>query len=194
MLSFLPISYTILVTFKNVWSPGFPHYFLEELYERPTDRPHPATGTPRPDYMRQTSWNLNGEWEFAFDDGDVGLAQGWQQPGRALGGTIHRTFCYQSLSIAASARRMKSTGAWYRRAFHVPATWPGQRIWLRFGAVDYLATFTSTARWRQPQGRLHAFRAGRHPVSFGRRKTTVPPRAGRTRLHPAPRQAYWQRA
>lgn len=34
---------------------------------------------PRPDWTRSDSkWvNLNGEWNFAFDDKDVGLQDGW---------------------------------------------------------------------------------------------------------------------
>ena len=29
---------------------------------------------------------------------------------------------------------------WYRRAFGLPSTWAGQRIWLRFDAVDWDTT------------------------------------------------------
>lgn len=41
----------------------------------------PRPEHPRPDFMRKTFANLNGEWQFAFDDGNVGLSQGWYQPG-----------------------------------------------------------------------------------------------------------------
>ncbi len=99
--------------------------------------PIPRPEHPRPDYMRQTFVNLNGEWEFAFDDGDVGLAQGWQQPGRALGGTITVPFCYQSRRSGIGPTDEIHPVLWYRRAFTVPGDMAGQRIWLRFGAVDY---------------------------------------------------------
>ena len=46
----------------------------------------PRPEHPRPDFMRDTFCNLNGVWQFAFDDGDAGLREGWQQPGHALEG------------------------------------------------------------------------------------------------------------
>ena len=48
----------------------------------------PRSEHPRPDFMRDTFVNLNGAWQFAFDDADVGLTEGWQRPGRALPMTI----------------------------------------------------------------------------------------------------------
>lgn len=38
----------------------------------------PRPEYPRPQFRRPEWTNLNGEWSFAFDDEDVGLAQGWQ--------------------------------------------------------------------------------------------------------------------
>ena len=46
--------------------------------------PIPRAEHPRPDFMRDTFVNLNGEWQFAFDDDDAGLRAGWQKPGTAL--------------------------------------------------------------------------------------------------------------
>lgn len=44
----------------------------------------PRPEHPRPDFMRDTFYNLNGEWEFAFDDAQTGLRDGWQRPGHHL--------------------------------------------------------------------------------------------------------------
>ncbi len=56
----------------------------------------PRREHPRPDFMRDTFFNLNGEWQFAFDDADAGLAEGWQEPGRALPLRITVPFAYQT--------------------------------------------------------------------------------------------------
>ena len=41
----------------------------------------PRPEHPRPDFVRETFFNLNGVWQFAFDDKDEGLANGWMKPG-----------------------------------------------------------------------------------------------------------------
>ena len=59
---------------------------------------------PRPEYprpqLRREAWtNLNGEWRFAFDDGDVGRAEGWQNVAGSEGSLFDRAitvpYCYQ---------------------------------------------------------------------------------------------------
>ena len=40
--------------------------------------PIPRPEYPRPQFRRKDWTNLNGEWSFAFDDSDTGLANGWQ--------------------------------------------------------------------------------------------------------------------
>ena len=57
----------------------------------------PRPEYPRPQFVRSDWLNLNGVWEFAFDDADVGLEQGWAgqdltykttlKPGQTLTGT-----------------------------------------------------------------------------------------------------------
>ena len=37
----------------------------------------PRLEYPRPQFVRSIWFNLNGEWEFAFDDADEGLRLGW---------------------------------------------------------------------------------------------------------------------
>ncbi len=44
---------------------------------------NPRPEYPRPQFVRDEWVNLNGEWEFAFDDRDEGLEAGWQD-GRKL--------------------------------------------------------------------------------------------------------------
>ena len=41
----------------------------------------PRPEHPRPDFMRAPWVSLNGPWEFAFDDEDVGEAEQWWREG-----------------------------------------------------------------------------------------------------------------
>ena len=42
------------------------------------DEDLPRPEYPRPQFRRERWINLNGEWHFAFDDKDAGLAEHWQ--------------------------------------------------------------------------------------------------------------------
>ncbi len=37
----------------------------------------PRPEYPRPDFQRESFQNLNGEWEFAFDDKNLGITEKW---------------------------------------------------------------------------------------------------------------------
>lgn len=104
--------------------------------DMPAEHPIPRPEHPRPDFMRDTFYNLNGSWQFAFDDEDAGLAAHWYNPGYSLPMTITVPFCYQSPASGVHTEEIHPV-LWYRRAFRVPADMTGQRILLRFGAVDY---------------------------------------------------------
>lgn len=54
----------------------------------------PRPEHPRPDFMRPNWINLNGEWQFSYDD-DRGLNEKWYRPGKTLDRTITVPFCYQ---------------------------------------------------------------------------------------------------
>lgn len=96
----------------------------------------PRPEHPRPDFVRPEWLSLNGEWQFAFDDADEGLALGWQRPGRALDRRITVPFCYQCKASGIGDAAHHEI-LWYRRAFALPEAMRGKRLLLRFGAVDY---------------------------------------------------------
>lgn len=99
----------------------------------------PRPEHPRPDFMRKTFLNLNGSWQFAFDDDDVGLAEGWQRLGKPLGGEISVPFCYQSKLSGVGSTDEIHPILWYRRSLALPEEMRGRRVLLRFGAVDFEA-------------------------------------------------------
>ena len=96
----------------------------------------PRPEHPRPDFVRPDWINLNGQWAFAFDDENAGLAGRWFEPGHAFDREITVPFCYQ-----CKASGIEDPGrhevVWYRRGFEVPENMRGKRLLLRFGAVDF---------------------------------------------------------
>ena len=99
----------------------------------------PRPEHPRPDFMRDTFCNLNGVWQFAFDDADAGLTEGWYKPGYQLERTITVPFCYQSEASGIGPTDEIHPIMWYRRSFTVPEEMKGRKILLKFGAVDFEA-------------------------------------------------------
>lgn len=92
---------------------------------------------PRPDFMRDFLHDLNGEWEFAFDDGDEGLKGGWFLPEKHFENRIIVPFAYQTKRSGLGPTDEIHPVLWYRRNFMVPPEAEGKRILLCFGAVDY---------------------------------------------------------
>lgn len=91
---------------------------------------------PRPQFVRAEWLNLNGEWEFAFDDAETGERDGWHEGAREFPARIAVPFCYQS-ELSGIADTAFHDTVWYRRSFVLPANYAGKRIVLHFGAVDY---------------------------------------------------------
>ncbi len=103
---------------------------------------------PRPDFRREAWINLNGTWQFRFDPENRGLGQKWYDATAEFNtGEFNRRivvpFCWQSKLSRISDIPISDVTAqkigWYRRMIEVPESFAGQRVWLRFGAVDWEA-------------------------------------------------------
>ncbi|MBA3491527.1 MAG: glycoside hydrolase family 2 [Rubrobacteraceae bacterium] len=112
------------------------------MVERAVPRPE----YPRPQFRRKDWTNLNGEWSFAFDDSDTGLAKSWQSvtpedlhsDGSSFDREIVVPFCYQS-KLSGIGETAFHDVVWYARTFeYTPAG--DECLLLHFGAVDYRAT------------------------------------------------------
>ncbi|WP_260411070.1 glycoside hydrolase family 2 protein [Cohnella xylanilytica] len=108
---------------------------------------------PRPQFVRDEWINLNGEWEFEFDDRDQGIAAGWHRS-RSFSRRIRVPFCYQSELSGIGTSEFHDT-VWYRRFFTLPENNADRRWIAHFGAVDYEAKV-----W--VNGRLVASHEGGH--------------------------------
>jgi beta-galactosidase/beta-glucuronidase len=106
------------------------------MQAKTTEIPRPEY--PRPQFVRDQWLNLNGEWEFAFDDADQGLIDGWAD-GRQLPLGITVPFAYQTKLSGIDDKSIHER-VWYARTFEVPSAWMGRDLLLNFGAVDYACT------------------------------------------------------
>ena len=110
----------------------------------------PRPEYPQPQFQRADWVNLNGGWEFEFDDANKGLDQDWASGATKFSRKITVPFCFESRRSGIGDTSFHPW-VWYRRSVTVPENWKGRRVLLHFGAVDYRATV-----W--VNGRL----AGRH--------------------------------
>jgi beta-galactosidase/beta-glucuronidase len=89
--------------------------------------------------LQREQWlNLNGSWEFEFDDANVGLDQNWGSGSKKLSRAITVPFCFESPASGIDDPSFHPW-IWYRRTFSIPDEWKGKRVLLHFGAVDYRA-------------------------------------------------------
>ncbi len=92
---------------------------------------------PRPQMTRPQWTNLCGEWEFAYDDGDVGIGENWQLNPEVFDRRIVVPFPPECESSGVGDPSFHPV-VWYRRTFSSDAS-PDERLLLHFGAVDYRA-------------------------------------------------------
>lgn len=101
------------------------------------------TARPRPQLVRDSFVELDGEWGFAHDDSDSGLGEHWHD-GRELPDRIRVPFPPESPASGIGATGFHPV-VWYRRALtasdlDAAAHTPQRRAVLHFGAVDHRAT------------------------------------------------------
>ncbi|MNH77958.1 Beta-glucuronidase [compost metagenome] len=93
---------------------------------------------PRPQFVRSDWMNLNGEWDFEFDDSSVGEKEGWYKGEHSFSRKIQVPFCYQS-KLSGIGDTSFHDRIWYQRKLTIPVEYRGKRLILHFGAVDYEA-------------------------------------------------------
>ncbi len=103
---------------------------------------------PQSNAFRQSK-DLSGFWTFRFDPENAGERAGWMNG--VPGG--------RPIAVPASWNDQFAEGrdylsyAWYQTTFDLPWGWQGQRIFIRFGSVNYLAeVWLNGARLGQHEG------------------------------------------
>lgn len=98
----------------------------------------PRPEHPRPQFMRKSWQNLNGEWQFCIDHGNSEPGN-YRNPEVKLDSTIIVPFCPESkLSGIQNVDFMAAV--WYKRIINVTAEQLQGRVIIHFGAVDYKTT------------------------------------------------------
>ncbi|MDO7266762.1 glycoside hydrolase family 2 protein [Shouchella clausii] len=93
---------------------------------------------PRPKLVR-THWiDLNGSWDFEFDDQNKGVFEKWQLKS-AFSQKIRVPFSYESPESGIGETAFHPV-VWYSRNITIPTEQKGKRVLLHFQAVDYRAT------------------------------------------------------
>ncbi|HEY0868077.1 MAG TPA: hypothetical protein VGE01_11895, partial [Fimbriimonas sp.] len=82
----------------------------------------PRPEYPRPDMVRSRWLCLNGEWEFAFDDRDIGMRDEWFEEDHRFPDRIIVPFAYQSHLSGIGDRGIHEV-VWYATEFEAPADW-----------------------------------------------------------------------
>ncbi|MFD1428503.1 glycoside hydrolase family 2 protein [Kroppenstedtia sanguinis] len=100
-----------------------------------TDQTIP-THYPRPQFKRKEWVNLNGNWNFDFDDKDLGEQEKWFLKHR-YHREIRVPFTYESKASGIGEESFHPY-VWYQRSFEVPELEPEQRLLLHFNASDYI--------------------------------------------------------
>lgn len=96
----------------------------------------PRPEHPRPQFVRDSWINLNGEWQFEIDPSRSGKERGLQAPDAPLGRKILVPFCPES-RLSGIGHTDFMAAVWYKRSFSLPAGWEQGEVLLHFGAVDY---------------------------------------------------------
>ena len=99
----------------------------------------PRAEYPRPDFERESFTCLNGQWEFAYDDNDLGLSEKWYL-GQEDRFNKRITVPYTYLCELSGINDQDFHDiVWYRRKVLFKKNLKDGRFLLHFGAIDHTA-------------------------------------------------------
>ena len=122
----------------------------------------PRPEYPRPQFVRDSWMNLNGQWDFLFDFGNSGVEREFWKNDR-FDGAMKASVMPRSITVPfCPESRLSGIGytdwiaaVWYRRSFVLDAAQASGRVLLHFGAVDYHSVI-----W------INGVRAGEHTGGY----------------------------
>lgn len=90
---------------------------------------------PRPNFVRENWKNLNGQWEFEFDDANEGIKQKWYNGNAKFSKEINVPFVYESELSGINDQEIHDV-VWYKKSinYNKPVN---NRVLIHFEAVDY---------------------------------------------------------
>ena len=133
MKNFLVLSLTLLLGTLSVaaqWKPVGDR--IRTRWAEQIDVNNVLPEYPRPIMEREEWMNLNGLWDYAVQPIGTSAPSSYRDK-------ILVPFAIES-SLSGVGRQLgEENELWYRRVFHIPSAWKGQRVLLHFGAVDWKA-------------------------------------------------------
>lgn len=91
---------------------------------------------PKPQFERKNWMNLNGEWDFCFDNGRSGVARKLYESFDCYDKKITVPFCVES-ELSGIGYKDFIYGVWYKRTVNLSEENLNGRVFLHFGAADY---------------------------------------------------------
>lgn len=95
----------------------------------------PRCEHPRPDRLRETWINLNGEWDFEIDNAKVGVEKKFYERD-SLDSKIIVPFSAESV-LSGIGHTDFMNAVWYRKNIDIPTDWKGKRVILHIDACDH---------------------------------------------------------
>lgn len=92
---------------------------------------------PRPQLVRKKWENLNGEWDFIFDDKKEGELKKWYQEFPEQSDVIQVPFTYET-KLSGIQREEHHEQIWYHRVITLNKRAAGERVLLHFEGSDYI--------------------------------------------------------
>jgi len=117
----------------------------------------PLQEHPRPDFQREQWLNLNGIWDFRFDPQNAGENEKWYDKPDSFDKKILVPFPWGS---KLSGVDNEADIGWYSRQIEIPSNWNGKKVFIVFGASDWITT-----AWLDGQ-MLGTFQGGYTPFEF----------------------------
>lgn len=96
----------------------------------------PRCEHPKPQFERSSWINLNGEWDFCFDNGRSGIAREFYNSSDVFDRKIVVPFCVES-SLSGIGCKDFMYGVWYKRSFCLSDDNLRGRTIIHFGAADF---------------------------------------------------------
>ena len=96
----------------------------------------PRPEFPDPQFQRKDWINLNGEWEFRYDNELSGEEKEYFKADTEFDKKITVPFCPES-KLSGIGNVDFIYGVWYRRTVEIPEKYQSKRVVLHFGACDY---------------------------------------------------------
>ncbi len=101
---------------------------------------------PKPQFERADWLNLNGQWDFCFDNGKSGIARKLYEDFSGYDKKITVPFCVES-KLSGIEHKDFMYGVWYKRTVDIPTDKLSGRTVLHIGAADFKTTvFVNSAK------------------------------------------------